>query len=95
MEVVQREAIQRVQEAGIVFIDEIDKIAGAKSQQGPDVSREGVQRDLLPIVEGSTVNTKIWSGKNRSYFIYCFGCVPCLKTERFDPGTSRTFPYPG
>jgi ATP-dependent HslUV protease ATP-binding subunit HslU len=59
MESVQKEAIQRVEDTGIVFIDEIDKVtsSGGKSQ-GPDVSREGVQRDLLPIVEGSNVNTK-------------------------------------
>ncbi len=53
-----REAIQRVEQTGIVFLDEIDKIAGSRSTVGPDVSREGVQRDLLPIIEGSTVATK-------------------------------------
>ncbi|MEO0326122.1 MAG: ATP-dependent protease ATPase subunit HslU [Myxococcota bacterium] len=55
---VQREAIERTEQAGIVFLDEIDKVAGRSSGQGPDVSREGVQRDLLPVVEGSTVSTK-------------------------------------
>ncbi|MGH7791947.1 MAG: AAA family ATPase, partial [Thermodesulfobacteriota bacterium] len=50
--------IERVEQAGIIFIDEIDKIAGRESTAGPDVSREGVQRDLLPIIEGCTVNTK-------------------------------------
>jgi ATP-dependent HslUV protease ATP-binding subunit HslU len=58
MENVRKEAIRRVEQSGIVFVDEIDKIAGRESVHGPDVSREGVQRDLLPIVEGSTVNTK-------------------------------------
>ncbi|PJA99891.1 MAG: HslU--HslV peptidase ATPase subunit, partial [Ignavibacteriales bacterium CG_4_9_14_3_um_filter_30_11] len=58
MDAVQREAIQRVENSGIVVIDEIDKVAGGGKGQGPDVSREGVQRDLLPIVEGSNVNTK-------------------------------------
>jgi ATP-dependent HslUV protease ATP-binding subunit HslU len=53
-----REAIRRAEQTGIIFLDEIDKIAGARSQYGPDVSREGVQRDLLPIIEGSTVITK-------------------------------------
>ncbi|MFQ3610827.1 MAG: ATP-dependent protease ATPase subunit HslU [Fimbriimonadales bacterium] len=53
-----RESIQRVEQTGIIFLDEIDKIAGARSSVGPDVSREGVQRDLLPIIEGSTVATK-------------------------------------
>jgi ATP-dependent HslUV protease ATP-binding subunit HslU len=58
MDQVRREAIARTEQAGIVFIDEIDKIAGNGGHQGPDVSRQGVQRDLLPIVEGSTVSTK-------------------------------------
>lgn len=58
MESVQKEAIDKVQNSGIVFIDEIDKVAGGGKGHGPDVSREGVQRDLLPIVEGSNVNTK-------------------------------------
>ena len=61
MESVSRAAVQRVEQAGIIFIDEIDKIAGRETRgggRGPDVSREGVQRDILPIVEGTTVNTK-------------------------------------
>ncbi len=59
MDAVKREALRRAGEDGIIFIDEIDKVAGSQSQRGgPDVSREGVQRDILPIVEGSTVNTK-------------------------------------
>ncbi len=58
MESVGRAAIERVEQAGIIFVDEIDKIAGSDGRQGPDVSREGVQRDILPIVEGTTVNTK-------------------------------------
>ena len=58
MDKVTGEAVRRVEQSGIVFLDEIDKIAGRESTHGPDVSREGVQRDLLPIVEGSTVNTK-------------------------------------
>jgi ATP-dependent HslUV protease ATP-binding subunit HslU len=55
---VKREALRRAGEDGIIFIDEIDKVAGSSQRGGPDVSREGVQRDILPIVEGSTVNTK-------------------------------------
>ena len=55
---IHRTAIERVEQSGIVFLDELDKIAGPESKQGPDVSRQGVQRDLLPIVEGSTVITK-------------------------------------
>src|SRR4029077_16123663 len=58
MDSVARAAVERVQQAGIVFLDEIDKIAGREGSHGPDVSREGVQRDILPIVEGTTVNTK-------------------------------------
>src|SRR6266542_1077260 len=58
METVARAAVDRVQQAGIIFVDEIDKVAGREGGQGPDVSREGVQRDILPIVEGTTVNTK-------------------------------------
>jgi ATP-dependent HslUV protease ATP-binding subunit HslU len=59
MDAVKREALRRAGEDGIIFIDEIDKVAGSSQQRGgPDVSREGVQRDILPIVEGSTVNTK-------------------------------------
>ena len=58
MERVARAAVERVEQAGIIFIDEIDKIAGREGGHGPDVSREGVQRDILPIVEGTTVNTK-------------------------------------
>ncbi|MBV8579900.1 MAG: ATP-dependent protease ATPase subunit HslU [Candidatus Eremiobacteraeota bacterium] len=58
MDAVKREALRRAGEHGIVFIDEIDKVAGREGARGPDVSREGVQRDILPIVEGSTVQTK-------------------------------------
>lgn len=58
MDAVMAEAVALAEESGIVFIDEIDKIAGANEKSGPDVSREGVQRDILPIIEGSTVITK-------------------------------------
>ena len=58
MDQVTRIAVDRVEQMGILFIDEIDKIAGRESGHGPDVSREGVQRDILPIVEGTTVNTR-------------------------------------
>ncbi len=58
MDQVTRTAIERVEKSGIIFLDEIDKIAGREGGQGPDVSREGVQRDILPIVEGTTVNTR-------------------------------------
>src|SRR5207249_2182104 len=58
MDQVTRSAVDRVEQSGIIFLDEIDKIAGRESGHGPDVSREGVQRDILPIVEGTTVNTR-------------------------------------
>lgn len=93
MEVVQREAIQRAQESGIVFIDEIDKIAGAKSQQGgPDVSREGVQRDLLPIVEGSTVNTKYGPVKTDHILFIASGAFHVSKPSDLIPELQGRFP---
>jgi ATP-dependent HslUV protease ATP-binding subunit HslU len=58
MDLVTRVAVERVEDSGIVFLDEVDKIAGREGGHGPDISREGVQRDILPIVEGTTVNTK-------------------------------------
>ena len=66
-----QEALERVQKQGIIFIDEIDKIAVSKTggKSGPDVSRQGVQRDLLPIVEGSTVNTKYGLVKPTMFYL--------------------------
>ena len=92
MEAVQREAICPVQESGIVFIDEIDKIAGAKSQQGPDVSREGVQRDLLPIVEGSTVNTKYGPVKTDHVLFIASGAFHVSKPSDLIPELQGRFP---
>ena len=65
MEQITRTALDKVQNSGIIFLDEIDKIAGRESGGNPDVSREGVQRDLLPIVEGTNVTTRYeWSAPN-------------------------------
>ena len=92
MDAVQREAINRVQESGIVFIDEIDKIAGTKSAQGPDVSREGVQRDLLPIVEGSTVNTKFGPVKTDHVLFIASGAFHIAKPSDLIPELQGRFP---
>ena len=76
MEQVARVAVDRVQQAGIIFLDEIDKIAGREGGHGPDVSREGVQRDILPIVEGTTVNTQARHGADRSHPVHRRRRVP-------------------
>ena len=92
MEAVQKEAIQRVQDSGIVFIDEIDKVAGGGKQQGPDVSREGVQRDLLPIVEGSTVNTKYGPVKTDHILFIASGAFHVSKPSDLIPELQGRFP---
>jgi ATP-dependent HslUV protease ATP-binding subunit HslU len=80
MEAVQKEAIERVENSGIIFIDEIDKVAGGGKGSGPDVSREGVQRDLLPIVEGSNVNTKYGVVKTDHILFIASGAFHVLTT---------------
>ncbi len=92
MEAVQKEAIQRVQETGIIFIDEIDKVAGSGKGHGPDVSREGVQRDLLPIVEGSTVNTKYGAVKTDHVLFIAAGAFHVAKPSDLIPELQGRFP---
>ncbi len=90
---VAREAIERVEQSGIVFLDEIDKIAGRQSaSQGPDISREGVQRDLLPIVEGTTVNTKYGMVKTDHILFIAAGAFHVSKPSDLIPELQGRFP---
>ena len=92
MEVVTKEALQRVEQSGIIFIDEIDKIAGRESVAGPDVSRQGVQRDLLPIVEGSTVNTKYGMVRTDHILFIASGAFHMSKPSDLIPEFQGRFP---
>jgi len=92
MENVAREATQRAEQSGIVFIDEIDKIAGRNATHGPDVSREGVQRDLLPIVEGATVNTKYGAVKTDHILFVASGAFHTSKPSDLIPEFQGRFP---
>lgn len=89
---VQEEAIRRAEQDGIVFIDEIDKIAGRRGGSGPDVSREGVQRDILPIVEGSTVNTKYGPVKTDYMLFIAAGAFHVAKVSDPIPELQGRFP---
>lgn len=89
---VQEEAVRRAEQNGIVFIDEIDKIAGRSSGHGPDVSREGVQRDILPIVEGSTVNTKYGPVKTDFMLFIAAGAFHVAKVTDLIPELQGRFP---
>lgn len=92
MEAVQKEAIERVENSGIIFIDEIDKVAGGGKGQGPDVSREGVQRDLLPIVEGSNVNTKYGVVRTDHILFIASGAFHVSKPSDLIPELQGRFP---
>ena len=85
MDSVARTAVERVEQAGIIFLDEIDKIAGREGGHGPDVSREGVQRDILPIVEGTTVNTKYGMVRTDHILFIAAGAFHVSKPSRSDP----------
>ena len=92
MDRVVREALDRAQNAGIIFIDEIDKIAGRDAGHGPDVSRGGVQRDLLPIVEGSNVNTKYGMVKTDHMLFIAAGAFHVAKVSDLIPELQGRFP---
>jgi len=92
MEVVTKEAIRRVEQSGIVFIDEIDKIAGREGLVGPDVSRQGVQRDLLPIVEGSTISTKYGMVRTDHILFIASGAFHIAKPSDLIPEFQGRFP---
>ena len=91
-EKVQRDAVQRTEQAGIVFLDEIDKVSSDRKLGGPDVSREGVQRDLLPIVEGSTVGTKYGSVKTDHILFIAAGAFHVSKVADLIPELQGRFP---
>jgi ATP-dependent HslUV protease ATP-binding subunit HslU len=85
-------AIERVEQGGIIFLDEIDKIAGRESAHGPDVSREGVQRDLLPIVEGTTVTTRYGMVKTDHILFIAAGAFHVSKPSDLIPELQGRFP---
>jgi ATP-dependent HslUV protease ATP-binding subunit HslU len=92
MDTVARGAVDRVQQSGIIFIDEIDKVAGREGTHGPDVSREGVQRDILPIVEGTTVNTKYGMVKTDHILFIAAGAFHVSKPSDLIPELQGRFP---
>ena len=92
MDQVTRTAVDRVEQSGIVFLDEIDKIAGRESGQGPDVSREGVQRDILPIVEGTTVNTRYGMVRTDHILFIAAGAFHVSKPSDLIPELQGRFP---
>ena len=92
MDQVTRMAIDRVENAGIVFLDEIDKIAGREGGHGPDVSREGVQRDILPIVEGTTVNTRYGMVRTDHILFVAAGAFHVSKPSDLIPELQGRFP---
>jgi ATP-dependent HslUV protease ATP-binding subunit HslU len=92
MDSVARSAVERVEQAGIIFIDEIDKIAGREGSHGPDVSREGVQRDILPIIEGTTVNTKYGMVRTDHILFIAAGAFHVSKPSDLIPELQGRFP---
>lgn len=92
MDAVISEAIQRVEDSGIVFLDEIDKIAGRESRHGPDISREGVQRDILPIIEGSTVTSKYGAVRTHHILFIAAGAFHVSSPSDLIPELQGRFP---
>jgi ATP-dependent HslUV protease ATP-binding subunit HslU len=92
MDTVSRAAIDRVQQSGIIFVDEIDKVAGREGSHGPDVSREGVQRDILPIIEGTTVNTKYGMVRTDHILFIAAGAFHVSKPSDLIPELQGRFP---
>jgi len=92
MDTVTRLAVERVEDSGIIFLDEIDKIAGRESGHGPDVSREGVQRDILPIVEGTTVNTRYGFVRTDHILFIAAGAFHVSKPSDLIPELQGRFP---
>ena len=92
MDTVARVAVDRVEQAGIIFVDEIDKIAGREGAHGPDVSREGVQRDILPIIEGTTVNTKYGMVRTDHILFIAAGAFHVSKPSDLIPELQGRFP---
>ncbi|HXE76548.1 MAG TPA: ATP-dependent protease ATPase subunit HslU [Candidatus Xenobia bacterium] len=92
MDLVTRTAIERVEQGGIIFIDEIDKISGREGGHGPDVSREGVQRDILPIVEGTTVNTRYGMVRTDHILFIAAGAFHVSKPSDMIPELQGRFP---
>jgi len=92
MDKVTKTAIERVEQSGIIFLDEIDKIVGADGTHGPDVSREGVQRDLLPIIEGSTVNTRYGMVRTDHILFIAAGAFSATKPSDLIPELQGRFP---
>jgi len=92
MDSVNRAAVERVESSGIVFLDEIDKIAGREGGHGPDVSREGVQRDILPIVEGTTVNTRYGMVRTDHILFIAAGAFHVSKPSDLIPELQGRFP---
>src|SRR5580765_7640286 len=92
MDQVARIALERAGQSGVTFLDEIDKIAGRESGHGPDVSREGVQRDILPIVEGTTVNSRYGMVRTDHILFIAAGAFHVSKPSDLIPELQGRFP---